>query len=390
MPKEQNLDLLISGSGLIGTSLACALAKTGLRIGLVDPLHPGQKKEDGRLYAISYGSAADLRDWGIWERVEAHVTPIQKIRITQKGGGDGLTYQATDVGVEALGFMVPSLLLQQAVWEQLKTCQDITLLMPDTVKAWKPDDRGLCVTLESGLAFRTSLLAGAEGRMSRLREAIGGSTLKHPYNQTALVLTVAHSQEHHHIAFEHFTPDGPLAFLPLQGKRSAVVWSLSPARAAALAADPHVLLHALIHHFGWGLGDLRIVSPIQTYPLSLIMPYQTWDVRTVLLGDAAHVIHPLAGQGLNVGLRDVAILSQKIRQAHALGLDIGSITLLEQMGKERRGDHWSMAALTHGLVRLFQWDNPLLNRGVALGFWGVQRFSPLKKFLTRRAMGVHS
>jgi len=392
------VDVLISGAGPVGGLLALRLAQGGLGVGVVDPhlsLVPKVQetvqdnvKEDWRMYAIAQGLLPFLETVGLWQRIASHAAPIQTIRTTLSRGKGLVIYRAEDVGAEALGWMVPSALLRRALAQLLEEGGATLWQRATRIGNWKAGEEGVDVSLDDHPSVRTKLLIGAEGRHSPLREQVGGSILKGAYDHVALVGTVAHTQDHCQTAFEHFTPDGPLALLPCQGRHAAVVWSVKAPRAEALLAEPQLFLHALVHHFGWGLGDLRLVTPLQGHPTALTLPLRVVAQRVALVGDAAHVLHPLAGQGLNLGLRDAASLSQAILQAYRLGLDWGGSTVLSPWARTRRMDHWSLAGLTHGLVRLFEKDHWLLNKTASLGFRAVEGWAPLKTFFMHQAMGL--
>jgi 2-octaprenyl-6-methoxyphenol hydroxylase len=266
----------------------------------------------------------------------------------------------------------------------------LKFLRSDAVVAHVLTPSSIRLSLKSGDVLEAALWVGAEGRHSSLKQHVSfGQTRRH-YGQHALVFDVAHTEAHGGRAFEHFTPDGPLAFLPLQGKRSAVVWSLSSELALSLKENPEALLHALIQHFGWGLGELTLAGDVSAYPLSLEMPWQTVSPRCLLIGDAAHAIHPVAGQGLNVGLRDVMRLVDHFQKTKERGLDSGSLTVLQAYDQQRKKDRWSMAAVTHALVRGF--ERPALRRPAAVAWDAsvgmIKAFPVLKRRIMRHAMGL--
>ncbi len=390
----ERVDVLISGAGIVGGALACALEAKGFSVALVDvrdhfnPL-PQDSQLSRRSFAISYGSFLKLKQWGIWDFLQSPPSPIETIRVTQHQGGPGMTYKAIDLGYEALGFMVSSQDLSDAVLKALQEKKSLTFFNPEKIASWKTSSVFVEVMLEGGTHIHASLLIGAEGRHSPLREIAGSPVIQHTYHQTALVFTVEHSESHHNTAFEHFTSEGPLAFLPLGDRKSAVVWSLKKDIAEKIMSHPDLLLHALFQHFGWGLGTFQLTSEIQTYPLDLVLPLKTWGPRFALVGDAAHALHPVAGQGLNVGLRDVAALISHLEEAHQLGLDIGRETFLRQWATKRRFDQWSMACVTHGTVKLLG-GSKILRPLWEKGFWLIDNCLPLKRKFILHAMGLFS
>ena len=395
MDHQKRQDLVVSGAGLVGSLLSCLCADKGLGVCVVDPgllrpsLEDGSPLVDGRSFAIAYGSAEVLKAAGIWKHLRDIPGLLKTIVVSHTGGKKTLCYHAEDVGVEALGYLVPASDLKQALRQALLEREDrLTFRMPGQVVSWEASEDKTAVTLGSGEILMTSLLVGAEGRNSLIAEKLSPQTWGHTYDQTALVFTLGHTEDHQNRAYEHFTPEGPLALLPLEGRQMGVVWSLKTQVANQLVEAPEVLLNALIQHFGWGLGTLTLLSQIQAYPLSLRMPRTSWGERVVLVGDGAHVLHPVAGQGLNVGFRDVVSLAEALSDARSLGLDPGSPSILGPWGKKRRPDQWGLAALTHGLVGLFEWLPPAFRPIIDAGLWGVGASHSFKKRLIYRAMGL--
>ena len=342
-----SFDLVIVGGGPVGLLLSLFLRQSGLSVAVVDgaPLKTASQK--GRSFALSFASVAALKVEGLWEQVKKGSTPVKKIYVTKEGAAQHFLFEPESVGAEALGFMVQESSLFEALSQHVLSKKAGVHYHKGRFKSHVPCALGTKVLLEDGLSLDAKLLVGADGARSFTRQKMGVPTLRYAYAQTAVVFTVKHTKPHHFCAFEHFTSKGPLAFLPLEKNHSAVVWSLDKEVAEKFLAHPLALLNALIHHFGWGLGDLELASEIGTYPLALTMPKKCYGTRWVLVGDAAHAIHPVAGQGLNLGIRDVFLLGRHLAHLKALGLDIGSTTALKTYASSRLPDQWSMALATH-------------------------------------------
>ncbi len=385
--KNTSYDVIICGGGFTGTLLAIALARQGLSVTLLDrrsfktPI-----QNDGRTFAITLGSQRYLERLGIWDRLQSPTTPIQHILITDHKSRHQLQYDAADLGPDPMGYMVRAEDLDQALKSQL---QGIEIIEEAELSSIEYSLSKIQLTAQSGLSVSAPLAVAADGKFSKLRDLAAISHRIIPYAQKAIVGVVAHENSHHFIAFEHFTPFGPLAFLPLEGNTSAFVWSLETDKAdtmMALSDDEFAL--ELEATFGPSLGKLTLLTPRQTYPLSLTTSQKLYQDRIVLLGDAAHSMHPVAGQGLNLGIRDVESLAQILSEAKNLGLDLGSPTLLEKYAQSRKWDQTSLLSSTHGLIRLFGNSARSLRflRGTGLSLVGM--LPPLKRILMKRAMGL--
>ncbi|TGW15548.1 hypothetical protein EIL50_01245 [bacterium NHP-B] len=377
-------DLIISGSGPVGCLLAYLVAHENVRVGIIENKKPQKNLKNGRSFAISYAHGQALDAVKLWQGVATTKTDIKDIVVSKEGTRKGLIYRAQDMGVSALGFLVNEHALRTTLFHAITQHPRIDWLCPHEVVHHTQHPSYLELHLDTKETLRTSLWIGAEGKNSPMRQHISPHTCSWSYDQKALVFTVHHTQDHNGRAFEHFTSKGPLAFLPLHNQSSAVIWSLEAPMADALTTSPTTLLHALLHHFGWGLGDMTLASPVAAYPLDLIMPLHHAQGRQLLVGDAAHSIHPVAGQGLNLGIRDAFILADHLKNRYQLGLDLGMG--LEDYLKRRRADYRSMAGATHGLVLGLQqkWTSPLW----AFGTTFVDMCAPLKEAITRHAMGL--
>ncbi|UCH74947.1 MAG: UbiH/UbiF/VisC/COQ6 family ubiquinone biosynthesis hydroxylase [Rhodospirillales bacterium] len=400
-PTERDADVetevLILGGGMVGMTLANALAGAGVATLVVDSAPSDSLLEagyDGRASAIAHGSAQVFRGIGLWPLVESEAGPIVDIRVADGTVAAGpstlfLHYDHRAVGDQPFGYMIENRVIRRALFEQAATLPPLRRIAPARVASLTREPGGTAARLEDGRQIRCRLVVGAEGRASPSRSEAGIAVTRLPYDQTAIVCTVRHERDHRGVAVEYFLPSGPFAMLPLTGRRMNIVWTERPALAERyLALDDAAFLDELGRRFGAWLGALALVGPRFSYPLALQHAARYTDRRLALVGDAAHAIHPIAGQGLNLGLRDVAALAQAIIDARRLGLDIGGADVLGRYERWRRFDSVLLAAVTDGLNRLFSNDIPPLRLARDLGLATVDRIPPLKRFFMRHAMGV--
>jgi len=383
----EKYDVIIVGGGLVGGTLALALQNLSLKIAVIDHEDPKgvlEKPVDGRSYALSRGSYELLNDLGIWTSLEHTPSPIQKIITSDHSSQKSTTFEAR----EPMGYLVPSLDLRRKILNAVMTRPTITWLAPHEYTDIQIDEACVQVTLDDGRSLTAPLLVGADGRFSALRERMNISTFQKASSQKALVFNVTHTQSHNQTAFEHFTPFGPLALLPLSPHESACVWSLKIEKSDdLLALSSEKLAEELYAWFGDSLGTFTLTSPVWSYPLSLIAPKKLIAPRFVLLGDAAHAFHPVAGQGLNLGFSDVKDFYATMKQAQYTGLDAGSLTILRSYEKMRQVDHWAMMAFCEGMVQAFSNHSVILKhlRGMAID--GVEHMPLIKNTMIRHAMG---
>jgi len=389
---EIRVELLIVGGGLAGMGLAAACAGAGIETALVDREEPAivvAEPFDGRTTALALGSQRVLAGIGLWPEIAAHAEPIREIRVADGAARQFLHYDHHLVGDEPLGFIVENRLLRRALLACLAALPSLVHLAPRVVQRVDNATATAVADLDDGTRIRAALVAAADGRASPLREAAGIRALTWAYPQTGIVCTVRHAEPHRGIAVEHFLPAGPFAILPMTGQRSSIVWTERAALAPHLLALDEDAFHAeLARRFGDHLGALAVVGPRWSYPLSFLHAGRYVAPRLALVGEAAHVIHPIAGQGLNLGIRDAAALAELIVDARRLGLDIGSGDVLERYEGWRRLDAVLLAAATEGLNRLFSNDVPPLRIARDLGLAAVDRTPPLKRLFMRHAMGT--
>ena len=391
---QPNYDLLVIGGGLTGLALACAAAGEGLRVLVVERARLASTVAppfDGRVTAIAPGSRRLLEAIGVWPALERDAQPIRDIEVGERHSPLRVHYDHRDVGNEPLGHIVENRLIRMALLKRAEALagDSLVLAAPDTVR--RLDRRAGVATahLESGTVAQAALCAVAEGRGSLTRDAAGIGATRWDYGQTGIVATIGHALPHDGLAIERFFPSGPFAILPMTGSRSSIVWAAHNDLARDLIGlDDAEFMEELAERFGDQLGDLELVGPRWNYPLSMVQAERYTEERLVLVGDAARAIHPIAGQGWNLALRDVAALAELVIDTDRLGLDLGSSVVLARYERWRRFDSLALIAITDGLNRLF--GNDLLPVRVAreLGLGLVERVAPLKGFFMRHAMGL--
>ena len=403
------VDVAIMGAGPVGGTLACLLARQGVRVAAIDraalpPLeHPDV---DGRAYAIAAGSKRVMEDAGLWQALPIAPGPITEIRVTDGKVGRPasklfLHFDSAEAGEdlagEAFGWMIEARSLRMAINRALDAAENLHVFAPAEAEIRRTDEHAE-ISIKGGpqgdTTLRAALVIAAEGRQSPLRQQAGIRVTRLPYNQTGMVGMMAHEKPHHGSALEHFLPAGPFAQLPMAGLEgepnvSAFVWPERDDMAARMMALPEEAFgRELRRRMGNHLGEVRILGRRWSYPLSLMHAERYYDTRLALAGDAAHGMHPIAGQGLNVGFRDVGALGRIIPEALAAGEDIGGQDLLRRYQAERRPDTLMMLTATDVLDRLFSNDNPLLRLARDVGIAAVHRMPRLKRMFMRQAMGV--
>jgi len=388
-----DFELLIAGGGLNGMLLGIAVAGAGLKTAIVDRQDPAAmiaETFDGRASAIAYGSRLVLEGAGVWQAIAAEAEPIREIRVADDDSPLFLHYDHRDLGSDIpLGYIIENRVLRRALFERACTLPSLTLLAPQTVEGVARDDAAAVATLGDDTRMSARLVAAADGKDSPLRKAAGIHAVEWRYKQVGIVTTVAHERPHAGIAVEHFLPAGPFAILPMTGNRSSIVWTENAALAPHLMKLPDAAFaEELRSRFGDFLGQVEPVGPRWAYPLSLMQAERYIARRLALIGEAAHVIHPIAGQGLNVGIRDVAALAEAVVDARRLGLDIGDDTVLERYQRWRRLDAVLLAGVTDGLNRLFSNTIAPVKLVRDLGLAAVNRMPPLKRLLMQHAMGT--
>lgn len=391
----QDFDVLIAGGGLNGPTLALALAQVGLRVAVVDP-RPARARSgagfDGRAYSLAIASVRVLGALGLWDRLAPDAQPIHQIKASQGQPGEGaghflLHFDSAELGEGPVGHMLEDRFLHAALTEAMEGA--VTTLPGLSVTGQEVGPAGVTAILSDGQRLTARLLVGADGRGSGVATRAGIRRQGWDYGQTALVAAIDHALPHQGIAHQYFMATGPLAILPLPGNRSNIVWSETTTNATAIAAlEDDAFLEVLRPRFGDFLGDLSLAGPRFTYPLSISLAETYALDRIALVGDAAHGVHPIAGQGLNLGLRDVAALAEVLVDAARRGEDIGSLLVLERYQAWRRPDATALALGMDAVNRLFATDAPVVAGMRGLGMGLVQALPGLRRGFMRQAAGL--
>lgn len=390
---ELNYDIAIVGGGPAGMTLALALVQSmrGLRVALLDRRDFAVPR-DQRASALAAGVRRVFETLGVWHDVEPEAQPILQMKITDSGQGDisrplFLSFAGEVAPGEAFAHMVPNTALAGALLKALEG--QVDLLASVEVTAFTPDATRGRLALRDGRSVVAPLVVAADGAMSALRGMAGIDTILHDYRQSGIVTTITHELPHEGTAYEHFRPAGPFASLPLPGNRSSLVWTEDRDTAERHKALPLDAAAALIEEvMGASLGRVTLDEKLQVFPLSLRLARSFVAPRLALIGDAAHVVHPIAGQGLNLGLKDVAALTETLIDALRLGLDHGAPDILEKYQRWRRLDTALMAMVTDSMNRLFSNDIAPVRAVRDLGLGVVDRLPPVKDFLISRAAGI--
>ncbi len=385
-------DVAIVGGGPTGLALAVALGSDGVDTIVIDRASPDaqpSRDADPRVTAIALGSARFLRAIGAFDAMEAAGQPIFDIAVQESRSPFGIRYDHSEIGDEPMGWIVENAVIREALLARAHELSELSLWMPAAYISVARDETGVDLGLEDGRRVRARLLVAADGKFSKLRDRLGIVTHYTPYGQTGIVATLGHAEPHHGLATEHFFPDGPFAVLPMPGNRSSIVWALDDALAKSVASLPaDQFVAEVTDRVGERLGAVELLSPVRTFPLVLAHVEHLTAQRAALVGDAAHGIHPIAGQGWNLALRDAAALAELIGETAPLGLDPGNDRLLARYARWRRLDTTTLIAVTDGINRLFANDATPLRLARNLGFALVDRMPAAKRLFMRHAMGM--
>ena len=393
MVDQQNhiSDVIIVGGGLVGSITAIALATAGINTVLIDHADLTSllnAQYDGRTIAISYGSRLIFEHWKLWNELQDYVQPIQEIRVTNGTTHSFIHYDGQQTAHHPMGYIIEIRHLRRILMMRLQSLSTCVLKAPAKLQAIQQQTSTVSVELDD-IVIDAKLVIGADGRHSMVRKLMGIKPMQWSYQQTAIVCVVKHTQEHNDVAFEIFQPTGPLALLPMQNGRSSVIWTLAQTAAEAfLHLSNDEFNYELQQRFGKSLGILTVEGERWSYNLEGAYCRNWYKGRVALVGDACHAIHPVAGQGFNLGLRDAEVLVNKIIQAQRQGQDIGQSSLLSAYQRQRRFDSLSMTVMTDGLVRLFSNYSPSLRLLRSMGMNIINKITPVKKMLTRHAMGL--
>jgi 2-octaprenyl-6-methoxyphenol hydroxylase len=392
--EDSRFDVIVIGGGMTGLALAAAAAGAGAPVLLVEQRALPATTElpfDGRVTAISRGSRRLLEGIGVWVHLAAEAQPIQDIEVGERHSPLTVHYDHRALGGEPLGHIVENRVIRRALVRRLGELDRgaLEIAAPDRPARIERRAEAVEVALAGGRRVRAGLLAAADGRSSPLRDLAGIGVMRWRYEQTGIVATIAHALPHHGRAFERFFATGPLALLPMLGRRSSIVWAADNRLARELIAlDDREFAAELGDRYGDRYGALELAGPRWHYPLAMTQAGRYTDRRLALVGDAARAIHPIAGQGWNLALRDVAALAELIVDARRLGLDPGGAFVLARYERWRRFDSLALIGITDGLNRLFANDLLPLRLARELGLGAVERMPPLKRFFMRHAMGL--
>lgn len=388
------LDVAVAGGGYVGLSLALALKRSDptIKVAVIDPKPMDSLSKDPRASAIAAAASRMLDQLGIWRDILPHAQPINEMIVTDSKLRDAvrpvfLTFGGEVSDGEPFAHMVPNGVMMPALYEAARDL-GVAFVTPNSATSFKTGPEHVTLELASGGTLRTKLLVAADGVRSRLRDLAGIRTVHWDYKQSGIVTTVKHERPHNGRAEEHFLPAGPFAILPLAGNRSSLVWTERTADARRLVeGDEFTFEIELERRFGHHLGKLELDGSRNAYPLGLRLARDFIKPRFALIGDAAHGIHPIAGQGLNMGFKDVAALAEVLIEARRLGQDLGGVDILEQYQRWRRFDAFQMGVVTDVLNRLFSNDSDILRAARDFGLGLVERMPGLKSGFIKEASG---
>jgi len=387
-------DVLIVGGGLAGGSLALALEPLGLKVMLVEAVTDEQRSKSpaaNRTLALARGSVEIFRQLELWPGIAEHATPIEMIHVSDRGHFGKTRLSADELDLDNFGHVITARHLEAAV---SKMCREkgLEIICPARVMGLKVKSTEVEIELShrgQALACRARLVVAADGGNSQIRQWTGIGQMVHDYHQAALVGSIVTEIPHHHIAFERFTESGPLAMLPLQGPKCAMIWTHHKRDVRKmLALSPNSFEVCLQETFGWKLGRLRLEGSVQSFPLRLIRAQRLFSERVALVGNAAHQLHPVAGQGFNLGLRDVITISRLLKMQIEHGRDPGAFSLLEKYAVERAPDHNRIISFSDGLIDLFIPSSPPLALARNIGLMALDHLPVAKRWFARHAMGM--
>jgi len=395
MARRDIFDALIVGAGIVGSSAALALAQLDLRVALIEAQPPPQwRKEeevDLRVVALASSSVELFGRLNVWKAIsEARICPYRRMQVWDAQSSGELYFDAAESGDGALGYIVENRLIQHVLWQKLQQCPAIELYCPAVAATTHLTDQNRFVELADGTRLRGRLVIAADGSLSPLRQMLQMNTQGHDYAQRAIVAHVQTERPHQFTAWQRFLPSGPLAFLPLSEGHSSIVWSASTVEAERLLTlDDHDFLAQLGAAFDFRLGRITSCTPRMSFPLKLQLADSYIAARFVLIGDAAHTVHPLAGQGVNLGLRDVIALVDVIEQAKSKKSDFSTFINLRKYERKCKSENFMTAWSFDGINRIFSSNSTSLGFMRGVGMRLIHRISPLKQILVNRAAGQY-
>ena len=393
---KTDFDILIVGGGLVGASLACALRESRLIVGMIEAATPPLSEQpsfDDRTLALAYGSRRIFDGLGVWSSIaQRGASPIKRIHISDRGRFGATRLQARDAGIDALGYVVSAPVLGASLYQAIVGRSNLRIISPANVQSVEVGDEAARVRVDIGGAeqeLRARLVIAADGANSPIREAAGIEASRVDYGQTAIVSAVVTERAHEGTAYERFTESGPLALLPAGSDYCAVVWSVAANKVDMVRAwDDETFRAELQNAFGERLGRFLRVAKRQIHPLALTQVREHARQRLVIVGNAAHTVHPVAGQGFNLGLRDIATLAEVLLEADAAGRDIGGFDVLQRYINWRARDNKVVSTLTHSLIRIFSNDYWPVACARDAGLVAVDLLPPVKRELIRITSGL--
>jgi len=396
MNKQQEFDVVIVGGGMVGASLACALASLPLKIAIIEAFpfkSNNQPSYDARSIALAYGSKRIFSSLGIWNNLEADATEIKQIHISNKGQFGVTRLNAKDESLDALGYVIENRLLGNALLKKIETHDNIELICPAKLSSLEVKSEFATVNIEKDnktIQLQSKLIVGADGGNSKVREILNITTKNKDYKQTAIISNVTPGKPHNNIAYERFTKHGPIAVLPMTDNRCSLVLTVEKEHEKeVLALDDKDFLHYLEQRFGFRCGGFIKTSKRHAYPLSLMQINEHYKPRAVIIGNAAHTLHPIAGQGFNLGIRDVSALADIIAQACQKGIDIGDQAVLKEYAELRNNDQKTVALITDSLAQIFSNELFPLTKIRAKGLVLTDLLPPAKHLMAKHAMGLN-
>ncbi len=391
---QGEFDVLIIGGGLVGASLACALGQAGVRTCVVEASPLGGDQQSGydeRSIALAQGSQRIFAGLGLWSALQPEACPIHTIHVSDRGHYGFTRLRREQEGVAALGYVATARVLGKVLVEGLQRLDAVQVLAPAQLRAFHIDADAVHADIEhrgETLRCTAGLLVAADGAQSAVRRQLGIETTRRDYEQTAIIANVSTDKPHNNVAFERFTDSGPLALLPMTGARSALVWTVRADQSEeVMALDDAAFLERLQQRFGYRLGRFTRVGSRNAFPLQLLQASESVRPRLALIGNAVHTLHPIAGQGFNLGLRDVAALVDVILDARRSGQDIGSLALLQRYADWRQADQRRVALFTDSMVRLFGQSLPPVAWLRDAGMLALDACPPAKRWFGRMTMG---
>lgn len=389
----ENYDVVIAGGGMVGLTLACALGGTTLRVAVLEanPLETSWPEESIglRVSAITHSTRKVFNNVGAWRgMVDRRVTAYGEMHVWDASGDGVIHFDGAEVGAPSLGYIIENRIIQLALLERAQQFGNVDILCPARWQQWSDAGAQLTLTLEDGHQLNTKLLVGADGARSPVRERAGIETKGWGYDQHAVMAIVKTAKSHQHTCWQRFLPDGPLAFLPLHDHYSCVVWSTTPENAKVLVSDDENSFRAKLGNaFDHTLGEIVEVQSRGSFPLRLQHTLDYVKERIALIGDAAHAIHPLAGQGVNLGVLDAAALAETLLTAHSARRDIGSLATLRRYERWRKGQNVAMMVSMDGFKRLFGSELAAVKVARNFGLNATNSLPPLKRLFMDYAMG---